>query len=71
MGRPGTRGWSQAGLKKIRKEKTRRDPATWLTFVFFFTKMTLFRFKKKIDPDNLVTRSKFGELVKTRDRALD
>jgi hypothetical protein len=54
-------------LKKIRKEKTRRDPATRLTFVFFFLlKWCCFDLKKKLIrttwwPDqNLVSWSKLG-----------
>jgi len=52
------------GLKKIRKRKTRSDPAkkpfTIRCFLFFFfIKTTSFWFKKKkIDPGDPVTRSK-------------
>ena len=47
-GRPGTRNWSQAELKKNRKRKNPAWPGDPVDFCFFFfTKTTLFWFKKK------------------------
>jgi hypothetical protein len=64
-GRLGTRSWSQTELKKNRERKNPVWPGDPVDFCFFFTKTTLFWFKKK----NWSERP--GDPVKTWNRALD